>query len=213
MNSSTKRYFLGSRSPRRKELLAYLVPENEITILPPSSVEEKSFEDVSTWDEIIDRVSEISKDKMDDVFQQIVSKKEQTQYIVLTADTVVVVQEKQTDQYTVLGQPPESSDWQQIVRQWFEKYYVGQDHFVVSAFSLKNSDGKEISQTVTTQVRFRSDSLQYLDWYLSTGESQGKAGGYGIQGKGSLFLDRLEGSLTNVIGLPLNALSQALRKL
>ncbi len=229
MNNSPQHFILGSRSPRRKELLAYLVPENEISIIPPISTEEKNFSDLSKWDEIINRVSEISLDKMNDVFEQVVSRKEFPDFAILTADTVVVVKEKRTgkkeegkeeavkekglDCFSVLGQPPEGPDWKTTVQEWFEKYYLDQDHFVVTAFSLQDSRNRKITKTVTTTVRFRSDSLQYLDWYFSTEESIGKAGGYGIQGKGSIFVDRLEGSLSNVIGLPLNELSQAIKEI
>jgi nucleoside triphosphate pyrophosphatase len=219
MNNSPQHFILGSRSPRRKELLAYLVPENNISIVPPASAEEKSFSELSSWDEITNRVLEISLDKMNDVFEQVVVREKFTDFAVLTADTVVVVKEKmaekegEPDCFSVLGQPPEGPDWKTTVQEWFEKYYLDQDHFVVTAFSLQDSRNRRITKTVTTTVRFRADSLEYLDWYLSTEESIGKAGGYGIQGKGSIFVDRLEGSLSNVIGLPLNELSQAIKEI
>ena len=57
-----------------------------------------------------------------------------------------------------------------------------------------------------SEVTFRADSERWIDWYLATGEPKGKAGGYAIQGAGSIFVARVEGSLSNVVGLPLREL-------
>ena len=57
-----------------------------------------------------------------------------------------------------------------------------------------------------TEVSFHADVSPWLPWYLSTGESRGKAGGYALQGAGSVFVSKVRGSLSNVIGLPLEEL-------
>jgi septum formation protein len=66
-------------------------------------------------------------------------------------------------------------------------------------------------QIVTAAVTFTDVSSEALAWYLSTGESLGKAGGYAIQGLAAAFVKRLEGSLTTVIGLPLLETLQLMR--
>ena len=58
-------------------------------------------------------------------------------------------------------------------------------------------------RTCRTEVTFRDDAEALLDWYIATEESRGKAGGYAIQGAGSVFVTHVAGSLSNVIGLPL----------
>jgi septum formation protein len=63
---------------------------------------------------------------------------------------------------------------------------------------------------VTTRVRFSSRHRDWLEWYLDSGEPRGKAGGYGLQGLASLFAERIEGSITNIVGLPLEALREML---
>ena len=62
-----------------------------------------------------------------------------------------------------------------------------------------------------TAVTFRPIAPAEIDWYLSTEESLGKAGGYALQGLASLFVTRIEGSLSNVVGLPLEAVWRGLK--
>jgi septum formation protein len=66
---------------------------------------------------------------------------------------------------------------------------------------------------VTTDVTFIADVDRRLEWYISTGEPRGKAGGYGIQGLASLFVKEVRGSRSNVIGLPLEALLELFEEL
>lgn len=61
-----------------------------------------------------------------------------------------------------------------------------------------------------SHVWFREDAEPLLDWYLATNEPLGKAGGYALQGLGSVFVTRVEGSITNVVGLPLEAITELL---
>ena len=63
------------------------------------------------------------------------------------------------------------------------------------------------STVVTTAVTFAELSAAWIDWYVGTGEPLDKAGGYGMQGSAALFVARIDGSPTNVIGLPLDALA------
>ena len=67
------------------------------------------------------------------------------------------------------------------------------------------------AQTIGTKVVFRSLTEEEMDAYIATGEPMDKAGAYGIQGKGSLLVERMEGDYFNVVGLPLTALYEELR--
>ena len=112
----------------------------------------------------------------------------------------------------VLGQPPKSDDWRQTVDRWFDEFYLGRTHQAMTAVCLTLPDETRLEQIVTTTVRFREDARQWLLWYLATDEPIGKAGGYGLQGAGSLFVDRIDGSPSNVIGLPLYETADMLRR-
>jgi septum formation protein len=63
-------------------------------------------------------------------------------------------------------------------------------------------DGRESSEVISTRVRFVPLSADEIDWYVGSGEPEGKAGAYAIQGLGARFVDWIEGSWSNVVGLP-----------
>ena len=67
-------------------------------------------------------------------------------------------------------------------------------------------------QVVTTSVHFRKLAEEEINWYVGTGEPLDKAGAYGIQGKGAVLVERIEGSYDNVVGLPLTAVYEMLRR-
>ena len=82
-------------------------------------------------------------------------------------------------------------------------YYSDTIHEVVSGVCIRLPDGNIQMAECSTTVKFKVISHKLLDWYLSTEEPLGKAGGYGIQSAGSIFVESIHGSLSNVIGLPL----------
>ena len=196
---------LASRSPRRLELLSSIAPRAAIRVVPPTSHVEEEFEGLRTLAAIEERAAEIAATKCDDVLGQLGNAA--VEAIVIAADTVVVVETG--DRLLALGQPPEPN-WQQVVRSWFVEHYAGRTHRVLTALCVATPTGR-YEKVITTHVTFRDDVASYLDWYLQTEEPRGKAGGYAIQGAGSLFVDRVEGSLTNVVGLPLRELLDLLR--
>ncbi len=198
---------LGSRSPRRQELLQLLVPRDQIIIKPPRTSEEAGFENLSQPADIAQRLCDIVEAKRKDVHEQL-TLEEKTNGVALVADTIIVALNAHGS-YTVLGQPPEP-DWRSSVRDWFLNYYSGRTHQAWTGLCLWNDAGILISTTVTTTVVFHEVSPAEIDWYLATEESRGKAGGYALQGLASVFIRRVEGSLSNVVGLPLEVLKQVL---
>lgn len=201
--SSKTEFVLGSGSPRRLELLSLLVDRSRIEVIVPDC-EEFDFADVHTSDAI------------NDVLRQNVRLKQQTVVdangvksgqVLLSADTVVVVTDG--DGFRTLGKPPRE-DWEAAVTDWFTRYYAVGPHWVRTGFSLLGGDLDHL-EIVETEIRFRESAMDWLPWYLTTGEPVGKAGGYGIQGAGSVFAESIAGSLSNVIGLPLEALLDTLR--
>jgi septum formation protein len=111
--------------------------------------------------------------------------------VVLAADTEVVIDGR------VLGKPRDRDDAHAMLRA-----LSGRSHEVISGIAVQRGDTSRIAQ-VTTAVTFRDLSDAEIAWYLATGEPDDKAGAYGLQGAGAVLVERLAGSDTNVIGLPL----------
>ncbi len=185
--------------------MSSLVPIERIRVVPPTSHVEENFEGLRTLAAIEHRVAEIAAAKCDDVIRQLGSAASSS--VVIAADTVVVV--GTGDELLALGQPPELN-WRETVRGWFIDHYAGRTHRVLTALCVA-SPAARYEKVVSTHISFRDDVESYLDWYLETQESRGKAGGYAIQGAASLFVDRVDGSLTNVVGLPVRELLDILR--
>lgn len=205
------RIILGSRSPRRLELLSQIFPAEEIEIFPPLVEEEAGFGDLTTLLEIKSRLLTIAAHKWDDVCGQ-VSQRAGSPPPILTADTVVVANGP-TSEPVALEKPPDEDDYAATIRRWFRDYYAGKPHVVMTAFVLGFPESRRVGRVVSTEVTFRDDVDRWLDWYIATGEPRGKAGGYALQDRGSIFVTRVEGSYSNVVGLPLEELMQALNEL
>lgn len=202
------RLILGSRSPRRRELLELLVPSESIEVCPPRSSDELGFEGLTTWLDIAQRLQQIAREKNDDVLSQL-SPSDDLQ-LVLTADTTIVATDA-NGCYRVLGQPPGDDSWRDVVRGWFRNLYAGRSHIAATAVCLAEPrTGRRLERIAQSHVWFRDDVESLLDWYLATNEPLGKAGGYALQGLASVFVTRVEGSITNVVGLPLEALIELL---
>jgi septum formation protein len=194
---------LGSRSPQRKALLELIVPPGDIVIRPPTSHEEPGFDDVHDWPGIELRLREIATLKLENVMQQHAATATASKDdLVLCADTVIVGSDA-AGRLAVLGQPPQADTWRETVRSWFQLYYRNKKHWAATAVCVSSLSGRRLVCIVNTAVTFGTFDDASLDWYLSTGESQNKAGGYALQGAASIFVERIEGSPSNVIGLPL----------
>ena len=203
---------LASRSPRRKDLLESIVGADLLRVVPPLSELESGFDDVTDFAGIESRLTEIVRRKHADVRHQLTceSMNAAAHSFIVAADTIVLVAHAD-GRRIVLGQPSET-DWQPEVREWFRCWLSGRRHEVWTGVSV--SRGTNVQEfIVRSMVRFVTVSDDMLDWYLSTGESLGKAGGYAIQGHAAVFVDELRGSLTNVIGLPVLEVQESLREI
>ena len=109
---------------------------------------------------------------------------------ILAADTVVVVGGG------ILGKPTGPAEARRML-----SMLSGVVHEVLTAVVVRHA-GSETSEVVSTRVRFTALSAAEIDWYVESGEPDGKAGAYAIQGLGSRFVDWIEGSWSNVVGLP-----------
>jgi septum formation protein len=115
---------------------------------------------------------------------------------VLGADTAVVVDRE------ILGKPQDDHDATAMLRR-----LSGRAHQVITGVSLRTSEC-EASQVETTTVEFLPLTEAQITWYIKSGEGHDKAGAYGIQGLASRFVARIQGSYSNVVGLPVTAVEQ-----
>jgi septum formation protein len=119
--------------------------------------------------------------------------------VVLAADTEVVLDGRS------LGKPRDPDHAATLLHA-----LSGRTHEVVTGLAVVRGTTTHTT-TVTTHVTFRELSEAEVAWYVATGEPDGKAGGYALQGAGGVLVDRIEGSDSNVIGLPLSATVALLR--
>ena len=171
---------LASASPRRKSLLQELGLDFEII---EAQVEEKPVAGESPQDFVM----RAACDKAGDVALENVAS------WVLGADTVVVHRGR------ILGKPGDAEEALSVLQT-----LAGQKHLVHTGFCLMSGkDDVSISRVVTTEVWFYPFSRDIAAAYVSTGEPLDKAGAYGIQGSGGFLVERINGSYSNVVGLPL----------
>lgn len=207
MPNPADKLILGSRSPRRLELLSLLLPRDRIEVRAPSDPSEAGFDDLTEVAQIEQRLAEIARAKNVDVATQPAC----SDSAILTADTTIVGL-GEDGRPAVLGQPPEDDSWKDVVRDWFERYYLGVWHTALTAICLRTPDGRLHEALSRTEIRFRSDGRDWLDWYIATGEPRGKAGGYGLQGAADIFVQQIIGSPSNVVGLPLRETAALLQR-
>jgi septum formation protein len=120
---------------------------------------------------------------------------------VVGADTVVVLEGE------ILGKPRDRDDAKRMLQQ-----LASREHVVVTGYALvKVAEGKKTGGVEETRVKIDSLEEREIDWYVNTGEPLDKAGGYAIQGKGAFMVEWIEGSYTNVVGLPLCQIMRLLK--
>ena len=179
---------LASASPRRAELLSAAGIAFEVQ---PAEVDESIHE----GEVAIAYVQRVAIDKARAV------RAVRPERIVLAADTTVVVDGR------ILGKPADDDDARRMLR-----LLSGRAHHVITAVVVAAADRLDV-RTSTTTVEFATLTDEEIAWYISSGEPLDKAGGYGIQGLASRFVTRIEGSYSNVVGLPVALVYEMLRPL
>jgi septum formation protein len=183
----TPRLVLASESPRRRELLAQLGFSFEVR---PA----RSDESVHPGEAPRDYVLRVAREKARAVPGD----------LVLAADTAVVLGAE------VLGKPRDPEDARRMLRALSATV-----HEVLTAVCVRRArpgPALELDEIVATRVRFAPLSARTIDWYVAGGEPLDKAGAYAIQGAGGAFVLSVEGSVSNVVGLPLAETADLLRR-
>lgn len=190
MKNKKIKLILASRSPRRIELLKMLGCEFQVI---PSNLEEEIDSSLSP----IENVKRLARLKALHVASKL------SDGIVIAADTEAVLGKK------ILGQPKNKKDAHRIL-----KDLSGEEHQLITGIAIVNVKTKKVFQdAVITKVRLRKLSDKLIKEYINGGESWGKTGAYGIQGKGAILVESVNGNYTNLYGLPLNALSKLFKRM
>jgi septum formation protein len=175
---------LASGSLRRQEYFRLLGLPFSIV---PSQMEE--FLDPALIPE--EQAAKLAEDKVHAVMETL---KSQLPKWIVGADTLISIDGD------ILGKPKDREDARQTILR-----FSGRSHEVITSMALYNGKTKTISsKTVKTLVTFAEISEQELEWYLDTGEWQEVAGSYKIQGLASCFILKIDGSYSNVVGLPIH---------
>lgn len=184
------RLILASASPRRADLLSNIGLEFDIE---PSQIQERPHADEAPPDYI----TRIARAKV-----VAVARKRESGLIV-GADTIVVLDGR------MLGKPKDDEDARRMLR-----LLSGKWHAVMTGLALYDAATKrEVADYDKTLVRFAQMGEKEIDWYVGTGEPMDKAGAYGIQGFGGLFVEEIAGNYYNVVGLPIPLLYRLARRL
>ncbi len=188
---------LASKSPRRKELMKLVGLDFEVM---PSNVNE---EEISA-DSALNLVKALSSAKARDVLSNASDK------LVIAADTIVVLDRaveglgRVIGDSTILEKPEDKAHARKML-----EALSGSTHLVITGFCLL-SNQVDVSKAVSTEVVFRELSEEEISDYINLDEPYDKAGGYGIQGYAQVFISSINGSYTNVVGLPVCELMQEL---
>lgn len=176
---------LASKSPRRKELLHYITDD---FIIKTADVDESLPKNILPNEAVL-YLSQIKARPFKDENETVIG-----------ADTVVAINGK------ILGKPKNAEDAENML-----KLLSGKWHSVFTGVTvIKN--GTEQSFFVETRVKFFELTAEEINSYIATKEPFDKAGAYGIQGYGSLLVEKIDGDYFNVVGLPVSALNRILNK-
>jgi septum formation protein len=180
--------YLGSQSPRRKEFFQFLNVAFETVV--------SNAEEISQEKDPAKFVEEITQTKMDNVWKQVQSENP----MVVCSDTIVVLDNK------ILGKPEDKKQAHSILL-----LLEGQTHEVYTQVLVKTKN-EQWGFHERTYVTFGKMDKGLLRAYIDTGDSLDKAGAYGAQGMAQVFIEKVEGSYSNVIGFPIERFIREVKK-
>lgn len=183
-----KKIVLASASPRRRELMQLITDSFEIRV---SDAEEKTEDGLSP----AETVCTLAQLKAAAVYNK------NEDEIIIAADTVVAVDGN------ILGKPKDRSDAAEMLKE-----LSGRKHSVYTGVCIKTTDTEKVFY-VCSDVYFYQLTEDEINDYILTGEPDDKAGAYGIQGKGSLLVEKIDGDYFNIVGLPVSRLAKELKEL
>lgn len=182
------RLILASASPRRRELLS------QIGIVPDKIVPADIDESPRPNELPLPYVRRMADEKAAAIAAM------HPQDVILAADTIVALGRR------ILGKPNDAADAARML-----KLISGRRHRVCTAVSVVAPGQKKRNRLTETVVQFKPLTEAEISWYLSSGEWEGKAGAYAIQGRAEAFVKTINGSYSGIIGLPMLAVVRLLK--
>ncbi|NMB56655.1 septum formation protein Maf [Candidatus Beckwithbacteria bacterium] len=190
---------LGSQSPRRKQLLKFLIDD---FVIKNADLDEDSFAKLARTPEEL--VTKLSLTKAKKVAQNL-----KAESLIIAADTIVVLQNDQDNSWgEIIGKPKDLRKAQQILQK-----LQGRKHEVYTGFTVLNTKKKQFfTDFEMAAVYFQPLNLAQIDRYIDKFKPLDKAGAYAIQELSREYIAKYEGSLSTIIGLPLEKLVKVLEK-
>lgn len=185
MHAADSKLILASASPRRLDLLKQI----HIT---PSDILPADIDETPLKGERPEALALRLATGKAEAVKQALSSTDQQDTFILAADTVVAQGQKE------MGKPIDTNEARK-----FLKIMSGKRHAVLGGIAIIAPDGRISSKVVKTTVQFKRLTAQEIDLYIESGEWDGKAGGYAIQGLASAFVKSINGSYSNIVGLSL----------
>jgi len=193
--------YLASRSPRRRELLAQIgVRFEPLLFREGGRADADTDESVRPGESSDDYVRRVTQMKVQAAWQRVVMRRGLQRKPVLAADTTVALGEQ------ILGKPADRADAERIL-----SILSGTQHVVLTAVAIGFEDRYEMAVS-RSLVTFMPLDAARIAAYVQSGESFDKAGAYAIQGRAGAFVERIEGSYSGIMGLPLHETAALLGK-
>lgn len=185
-----QKIILASGSPRRREIFARLGINFQYT----TSATKEEFNDTDPIEQQVMKVAAMKAYDVARIYDEA---------FIVAADTVVYCENR------ILGKPKDVKDAQEMLQ-----FLSGKKHEVITGVVVINKNHKIHEQFYDkTDVYFKKLNIEMINWYIDSEEPMDKAGAYAIQGKGSLFVEKIVGNYDTVVGLPVGKLLDVFVKL
>lgn len=188
------RIILASGSPRRKELLKLIVPEFEVLV---SGIDEKLKEGLTMQDQVI----RLSYMKAKDIYEKTTGDR-----IIIASDTIVVKNKK------IYGKPKDRENAKQMLHELLEGDKTHNIFTGLTVLVNKEGEYKEYKTFDEVKVFLKNMTEEEIEKWIDTGKAMDKAGSYGIQNEFCVFVNKIEGNYTTVMGLPTHKLYDIIKE-
>ncbi|PPE67783.1 Maf family protein [Caldimonas caldifontis] len=182
--------YLASQSPRRRQLLDQIGVRHDL-LLPDDDEDAEALEAVLPGEAPPDYVQRVTQAKLEAALARL-KRRRSPSAPVLCADTTVALGRR------ILGKPSDASEAREMLAA-----LSGHEHRVLTAVAIGQGRRREMLLNVS-RVRFAPVPPEQIEAYVASGEPMGKAGAYAIQSRAALWIERINGSYSSIMGLPLH---------
>ena len=191
MTDDRLKFILASNSPRRRELMRQAGYRFEVR---PPPIEDRGVTGAPSPGAYVESLAYLKA-------MAVIQGRRLTEGLVLGADTIVELAGR------IIGKPADKADAQRILSQ-----LSGSEHHVLTGLALVDvAKRRRLLAHDVTRIRMRRITPEEIDAYVAGGEAMGKAGAYAIQETGDRYVETIDGSLTNVVGLPMELLERMIK--